>query len=123
MSETSAEKYSAFYEIANRIDQLLFEIKEDTKFHSNLNYVTSHPSYIKLIDMGEKIIPYLFRCATQHGASWIHFALFAELSKENPIPPEDNGRFERILMHWLRWYTENSKYQNLDVYYGLCNSP
>lgn len=119
MVETNAENYQKQKKITDEIDSLLEEIDADTAHCSTMRAMLEHPSYAKLVAMGDKIIPYLFYVATQHGASWVHFSLFSELSKANPIPKQDLGRFDRTLMHWLRWYTENPKYQNIDVYFGL----
>jgi hypothetical protein len=117
MVEVNAENYRKQCEITERIDALLEAIDADTAYSSRMSDTLEHPAYAELVGMGDKIIPYLFHLATQHGAAWVHFALFAELSKENPIPEKDRGRFDRTLMHWLKWYTE--KYDDVDVYYGL----
>ncbi len=119
MVEVNGENYQKQRAITDRIEVLLNQVRQDTAMHSSMRHTLKHPAYLELVGMGERIIPFLFHVATHHGADWTLLCLFAQLSGENPVPPEDAGKFYRIFMHWLKWYTENKKYQNVDVYYGL----
>lgn len=119
--EVSARSYEKFCIIAERIDFLLATIKEETAGYSTHIHTLRHPYFIELVGMGDRIIPYLFKVMTQHGASWTHFLLLHEITKHNPVPKEDIGRFDHEILHWLQWYLHSDYYKNVinDVYYGL----
>ena len=116
--EINSENFKKYLEIITEIDNFLSNIVKDTKHFSFPKYL-EHQDYKKLINMGDRIIPYLFQYATQkHGFSWVIIHLLLELSGENPIPKDHEGKFAHIISDWTNWFI-NSKYIETDVYHGL----
>lgn len=121
MIETNGENYQIFCQQAKEIDDRLDRIYEDVKYHSSLTPTRKHECFKQLVDMGTKIIPYVFHKMTQHGCHWTHLLLLRELvGDQMKIPAEHQGQFTHIMTDWLIWYLDSS-YYNHDVYYGLVN--
>lgn len=119
MIEVNSENYNLFHQKAKEIDDLLETINHDTMDSSNHADTTNHSCFKQLVNMGNKIIPYIFYLMTQHGCEWAHLLLLSELvGNEMQIPEEHYGRFIHIMSDWLQWYIK-SPYQMHDVYYGL----
>ena len=117
MVQVSAENFQKQQRITAHIDSLLKGIHQDTGGRSTHIHTVRHPNFKVLVEMGDKIIPYLFYKITQSGGSWVYFLLLQEITKENPAK-ENSGKFMHSLRDWLTWYIE-SKYYPSDIYFGL----
>lgn len=117
----SVEAYRAYSDIVKYIDAKLSRINYDCSILSNLSKTKEHPEFLKLVEMGPRIIPYIIHVMAHHGAGWTHLMLLGELSKENPIKPEHAGLFYAQLADWLNWYLTSKYYALDDVYHGLVN--
>jgi hypothetical protein len=116
--EVNSQNFKKYLEIVTEIDNCLYNIKKDTSIFSFPKYL-EHQDYKTLINMGGRIIPYLFHYATQeHGFSWIIMSLLSELSGENPVSKEHEGKFAHQISDWMNWFI-NSKYIESDVYHDL----
>lgn len=118
----TSENYQKQQVITNRIDQLLQNIHQDTAMFSTSIHTLEHDDFKKLVEMGDKIIPYLFYLITQYGCSQIILLLLHQITKVNPIPKEDAGKFMHSIMHWLKWFLESDYYKDErknDIYFGL----
>lgn len=118
MIQANVENYQKYLKITEEIDRLIASVKYDTEFYSNHIHKQKHPDYIKLVEMGDKIITYLIKQANHYGWSWLTIDLLYDITKENVIAKENAGKFSLIVADWLNWFN-NSKYSKTDVYYGL----
>lgn len=74
---------------------------EETKYSSNIYFTTKHPAYIKIIQLGNDILPLLLRDMLEYNTHWF-FAL-KEISRENPIKKEHVGNVQEMTNDWLAW--------------------
>jgi hypothetical protein len=63
-----------------------------------------HPSHLKIIGMGEKVLPLILREAQKRSGHW--FVALNAISPENPVKPEDETSLERVANAWLEWGKE-----------------
>jgi hypothetical protein len=117
--EVNTENYLKFREVALEINKKLKQIEQDTGFHSSPSPTLEHKDFRSLVEMGEKIIPYIFYRGTQEGWSWTLLLLLSEIVTEKPVlPGELAGKYMHVVHRWLGWYLD-SKYSDTDIYYGL----
>lgn len=107
--------------ITSEIVETLDKLSNET---THLSYHdTRHPTYRKLIDFGEKIVPILlahlrtnqdpsFSCKTPLGAWWCIVAL-TQLTRQNPIKNGHEGQLKEIVKDWLEW--DDQQKQNINV--------
>lgn len=117
--EVNNENYLKCLKMTNFIDELILEIRQDTGMFSTHNHIFEHQSFKLLVNMGDELIPYLFHVVTHHGGSWVLFHLIHQITKENPVPKGDWGKFPVVMSCWLQWYLTSKYYGIKDVYYGL----
>lgn len=117
-SKINSENYQKQKKITDEIDFLISSVHKDTAHSSSQNY-EKHPDFKKLVDMGDKIIPYLFHKAMQSGWNWVIIRLLKETSKVSPVPKEHYGNFYWIIKDWIEWYLLSDYYNNSDIYFGL----
>lgn len=117
--EASIESYNRYKEIADKIDEKLIQINAETQFYSGNAEILKHPSFLELVNMGQKIIPYIIFNMTHNGASWVHLALLSSLTTNSPITESEQGYFYAQLAAWLNWYISNPLYNNVDIYQDL----
>jgi hypothetical protein len=119
--EVSAENYQKQQLITNEIVSLLKEIKRDTGGMSTTYHIMKHPNVQKLLDMGDKIVNFLFYLTVEYGADWVVFEILRQLTNQNPVKKENVGKFIHTTIDWLNWYVESDYYKNNDIYYNLVN--
>lgn len=117
--EVSAENYKKQQIITDEIVALIKEIKRDTGHMSTMYHKMKHPNVQKLLDMGDKIVNFLFYLISEYGGDWVVFEILRQLTKQNPVKTENVGKFIHTTIDWLSWYVESDYYKNNDIYYGL----
>jgi hypothetical protein len=118
--EVNAENYRKFRVIADEINKKLSQISHDTGGYSTHVHTIRHKDFVSLVDMGEKIVPYVFYLGTEKGWSWTLLLLLNEIAPHPPvIAPDDRGRFMNLIHTWLGWYIGQERYKNIGVYLGL----
>ena len=60
-----------------------------------------HPSHLKIIGMGEKIVPFVLKEVERQSGHW--FVALEAISPVNPVQPEDEISFQRTADAWIRW--------------------
>ena len=118
MIEPSGENYRKYEIVANDIDKRLAQIRTDTSVHSSPTPTLEHPDFLALVEMGDRIIPYLFHVMIEHGTSWVHIYLLHQITGMSPILPKHQGDLYGIIYDWLGWFL-GSKYADSDIYCGL----
>ncbi|MDP2273535.1 MAG: hypothetical protein Q8K32_22535 [Archangium sp.] len=92
-------------------DQLTLEWREGTFLVSSLSDIVAHPSYQRIIGMGQDALPYILDELRRAPDHW-HWALVS-ITGANPVPPESSGDLERMRQAWLSWASSKS-----DVLHG-----
>ena len=120
--EVNGENYQKQRAITDVINKLLFQIEEDTGGSSVHRDKLKHESFLELVEMGDKIVNYIFYLMTEYGGSWIYFLLLQKIVKNPPkLPNEVAGKFIHQTIHWMQWYVESDYYKNNDTYFNLVN--
>jgi hypothetical protein len=75
---------------------------ELTAYRSNMGALRQDPVYHELIALGEPAVPLILsELEGQPSVSW--FAALAEITGENPVPPELSGHVAAMAGAWLEW--------------------
>jgi hypothetical protein len=75
--------------------------KESTQFLSSVSAISMHPSYQRIIGMGEKVLPLIFSSMKQEPDHW--FWALHEITGENPVKYEHRGYINEMTNDWLEW--------------------
>lgn len=84
-----------------RFQQLAREWLRDTAFVSDPIEKFMHPAHMKILGMGEKILPLVLREVERMSGHW--FMVLDAISPENPVTPEDQASPERTAHAWVDW--------------------
>ena len=60
-----------------------------------------HPAHQQILGLGENAIPLILRELIQRPYHW--FGALETLTGENPIEPEEQGYFQRMVDAWVDW--------------------
>ena len=87
--------------LQNHFDRLRDKWLADTNFGSN-NYISAqHPAYIKIISLGESVVPLLLNDLAQNRTHW--FTALTSITGENPIEEKHAGRINEMIGDWVHW--------------------
>lgn len=84
-----------------RFQQLANEWLRDTAFVSDPIEKFMHPAHMKILGMGEKILPLVLMEVEKMSGHW--FMILDAISAENPVTPEDQASPERTAQAWVEW--------------------
>ena len=116
----SAENYQKQLAITTVIDSHIKTIEDETGFYSFSNPILEHPSFLELVNMGDKIVNYLFHLMFENGSSRTILLLLDKIVKDKPvIPKEIWGKFKHQTVEWMKWYLESDYYKNNNIYFNL----
>ncbi|MCM3873687.1 MAG: hypothetical protein ND895_23620 [Pyrinomonadaceae bacterium] len=73
----------------------------ETGFLSDPSKKFSHRSYLKIIGMGEKVLPLILREVERMSGHW--FVALDAISDANPVSSEDQTNLQRTANAWLQW--------------------
>lgn len=79
--------------------------KEETFITSSVNEIESNPSYLEIIKMGRKVLPYIFQDLKSDHAFW--FRALEEITGCNPIKYTHRGYVDLMAEDWLKWGEEH----------------
>lgn len=85
----------------NRFLTLKSEWLEATQHLSSIAEIVMHPSYQKIIGMGEVAIPMILDELKKSPQHW--FWALSAITMEDPVKPEDRGNLEKMSDAWLKW--------------------
>ena len=120
--EVSAENFEKQLAITNEINRLIKEVEDETGLYSFTNPILKHPSFLKLVEMGDKIVNYLFYIMFEYGSGRVIILLLDKIVKDKPqIPKEHSGRFYHQTVDWMHWYLNSDYYKQNDIYFNLIN--
>lgn len=87
-----------------KFSRLTHSWKEATKFTSSYHQLLANPSYLELIAMGQKVLPYIFREMKAQPDHW--FLALHILTAVNPVKKENMGNVQAMTNDWLNWGRE-----------------
>ena len=90
--------------------QLKDQWLNETRFLSDPSEVYSNDNYIKIIELGKKVIPYLIEDLETANTDWL-FALH-QITGDDPIAPNHVGKFGLMKSDWLNW-ADKTGWRNL----------
>lgn len=72
---------------------------------SSLTWITSRPSYLKIIAMSDLALPFLLQELRHRPDHW--FTALRAITDVNPVPDEDRGNIRKMAAAWVQWGIEN----------------
>lgn len=100
--------------IANRTVQRKFEHLRDNWYmergvSSSLSRITSCPSYLRIMGMGEKALPMILAQLRREGDDPDHwFTALEAITGEDPVTQDMYGSTVKMAMAWLEWANANA---------------
>jgi len=86
--------------------QLADEWIADTEFQSSMTRITAHPSYRKIISLGQEVLPLILRELGTRPRPW--FSALHEITGHDPVQPHERGDMAAMAAAWQRWALANS---------------
>jgi hypothetical protein len=99
--------------IAVKFEEFATQVEEDCKHLSSPSQIAMHPSYQKIIGMGEPIIPLLIQKLDESPVMWF-WALNA-ISEVNPVPKAHKGNIKLMIKDWKNW-VNSKRYEQRHFY-------
>ena len=91
-------------------NELAAKWRKDTMHLSSTRKSAQHPSYQRIIEMGEAAIPYMLKDFLK--GDYVHwFWALAAITGENPIPNEQAGNVKAMAEAWVEWGRERGYLQ------------
>lgn len=87
--------------IERQFSQLASQWQAETALLSALSQKVLHPSYQRIIGMGEPVVPLLLQELNREPNHW--FWALKAITGANPIKPEHRGRIKHMAKDWLDW--------------------
>jgi hypothetical protein len=75
--------------------------REERGASSSLTWITSRPSYLRIIAMSDKVVPLILKELRSRPDHW--FTALRAITGENPVPEEHRGDLRAMAADWLRW--------------------
>ena len=79
--------------------------KYETLITSAANEIESNPSYLDIINMGEKVLTYIFQDLKSDHSFW--FGALEEITGCNPVKNSHIGFIDLMVNDWLKWGEEH----------------
>lgn len=96
--KVSEEDFLKFHNLAEKW-------KEETLITSSVNEIQSNRSYLEIINMGKKVLPFIFQDLKSEPAFWFH--TLEEITGYNPIEESHRGITKLMTEDWLKWGNEH----------------
>jgi hypothetical protein len=80
---------------------LLRDWREHTSASSSLTEMCVHPAYQRIIGMGPRALPLIFR-ELENQPDHLFWALKA-ITGADPVPPAQRGKLKEMAQSWLTW--------------------
>ena len=82
-------------------DKLADEWEHDRPRGADIEQMTKHPAYQRIIAMGEPAVPWLLQRLAEKPDHW--FVALNAITGARPVPPESRGRVKEMTQAWLSW--------------------
>ncbi len=87
--------------IDSRFRALAMRWQRETEAHSSISQIAMHPAYQEIIGVGHAAIALILRELQQRPNHW--FWALRAITGEDPIQPEQRGKFREMTSAWLQW--------------------
>lgn len=74
---------------------------EERGTSSSLSWITSRPSYLRIIALSENALPYILDELREQPEHW--FTALRAITGENPVPQEHRGNMRAMAQDWVDW--------------------
>lgn len=91
-------------ELARKFSILAEKWEREVEGMSSTARMSEHPAYQEIILMGTKIVPLLLKELKRNPLYWL--SALQEITGENPVQPEQQGRIKLMAEAWLEWGKE-----------------
>ena len=71
----------------------------------DIEQMTAHPAYQRIIDMGLSAVPWLLTRLERRPGHW--FLALNRMTGAQPVLPENEGNLKAMAEDWLRWGKQN----------------
>src|SRR6266851_3711911 len=99
--ETEVVVFEPETTLEERFLHLAADWSESTAHISSINDLTSHPSYLKIIQLGWDVVPLLLGDLQKNQRFW--FPALNAITKLRPFDPSDAGNGRRMTEAWIQW--------------------
>lgn len=79
--------------------------REDTRYLSSTTAKLVHPSYLRIIALGPRVIPFILRDLRKNGGLW--FTALEALTNVDVSAGVEEGNVKRLTERWLAWGRQN----------------
>ncbi len=82
-------------------ERLADEWERDRPRGTDIEQMTKHSAYQRIIAIGEPAVPWLLQRLAQKPDHW--FVALNTITGARPVPPESRGRIKEMIQAWLDW--------------------
>lgn len=82
--------------------------RDETFFSSSVTNNLYHPAYLKIMAMGERVLPLILRELEDRGGQWFMALRHIVDEREYPDKPNDIGKPKELKEAWLEWGRQNN---------------
>lgn len=93
---------------AQKFSMLASTWEKDTLLISSSSQMFSNESYLQIIGMGEKALPYIFADLNKEPNHW--FVALKSITGVDPVSLEHRGDVSKMTEDWLTWAHENNHF-------------
>ena len=95
------EDYIATEPDQETFDKLADEWQHNRPRGTDIEQMTEHPAYQRIIAMGEPAVPWLLQRLAEKPDHW--FVALNAITGARPVPSESRGRVKEMTQAWLNW--------------------
>lgn len=90
-------------EICLKFTHLSYEWKRKSAHLSNVTRKSNLPEYQEIIKLGRPVVEFIIHDLKENGPNdW--FVALTEITGENPILPQMQGKMEEMSQAWINWF-------------------
>jgi len=91
--------------LRQKFERLADTWEKETILLSNIDQIQSNPSYLRIIAMGNDILPLIFNKMRSNPDYW--FAALNAMTGINPVQENERGNIQAMTDAWLAWARKN----------------
>ena len=101
----STEGDLKFYTIVNgawpEFRNLAQQWRNERGTSSSVTWITSRPSYLRIIALGEQCVPYILKELQKRPDHW--FTALRAITQDNPVAEQHRGNMRAMAADWINW--------------------
>ena len=103
-ADENEEDYIAVVPEHEAFERLVGEWEHDRPRGSDIEQMTNHSAYQRIIAMGQPAVPWILQRLAEKPDHW--FVALNAITGARPVPPESRGRVKEMTQAWLNWGRE-----------------